>query len=321
MVISLLIAIYLPFQLFLFAYAVLGPLHYLTEINWLNEKSFFLSHKNRAWLLIGFTVLASLIILARVMLPFFGLADWVGALTAYEMKLYGSLVFICLATAAALVFTYKAWLILVTGLIAIMILYIFPMWATLAGIFIPTLIHVYMFTLLFIFYGAIKSGNKMAFVEAAVLVFVPVVILVLPLQGGNYVLKENVLATFQQSGFQHLSQSVGYLLGAPFVADQGQFLFSNSGVRIQIFITFAYLYHYLNWFSKVSLIGWMKSTSYFRITILILIWILSICLYVYDYETGLRALFLLSLLHVTLEFPLNVISIKEITSRVFKHQA
>ena len=30
-----------PFELFLFSYAVLGPLHYLTEISWLHERSYF----------------------------------------------------------------------------------------------------------------------------------------------------------------------------------------------------------------------------------------------------------------------------------------
>ena len=33
-----------PFELFLFSYAVLGPLHYLTEINWLEKKNYFLKN-------------------------------------------------------------------------------------------------------------------------------------------------------------------------------------------------------------------------------------------------------------------------------------
>src|SRR5580698_2877432 len=35
-----------PFQLFLFAYIVLGPLHYLTEINWLDKQNYFLRAKD-----------------------------------------------------------------------------------------------------------------------------------------------------------------------------------------------------------------------------------------------------------------------------------
>jgi hypothetical protein len=154
--------------------------------------------------------------------------------------------------------------------------------------------------------------------ETAALVLVPGLILIIPLDGRDYVVSENVHTVFQQSGFQHLIRAIGNFFGTSNGSEPRQFLFSDTGVRIQIFIAFAYLYHYLNWFSKVSLIGWLKSASHSRIGVLIFIWIISIGLYVYDYTTGLRALFLLSLLHVTMEFPLNVISIKEISSRLFK---
>src|SRR5258708_33571545 len=35
-----------PFQLFLFSYIVIGPLHYLTEINWLDKQKYFLQSKD-----------------------------------------------------------------------------------------------------------------------------------------------------------------------------------------------------------------------------------------------------------------------------------
>jgi hypothetical protein len=38
------------------------------------------------------------------------------------------------------------------------------------------------------------------------------------------------------------------------------------------------------------------------------LWIISIALYIYDYNLGLQVLFFLSFLHVFLEFPLNVVS-------------
>src|SRR5579863_6645319 len=40
-----------PFQLFLFAYAVLGPLHYLTEISWLHDRGYYLKGRGGAWFL------------------------------------------------------------------------------------------------------------------------------------------------------------------------------------------------------------------------------------------------------------------------------
>ena len=45
MLVSALVALFLPFELFLFVYAVLGPLHYLTEIGWLHQKNYFTKGK------------------------------------------------------------------------------------------------------------------------------------------------------------------------------------------------------------------------------------------------------------------------------------
>jgi hypothetical protein len=51
MLISCVVAFYLPFDLFLFAYAVLGPAHYLTEISWLHERNYFTKgKKDYLWL-------------------------------------------------------------------------------------------------------------------------------------------------------------------------------------------------------------------------------------------------------------------------------
>src|SRR4029077_3259419 len=52
MAVSCCAAIAAPFHLFLLAYAVLGPLHYLTEISWLHDRQYFAPRKRfrRAWL-------------------------------------------------------------------------------------------------------------------------------------------------------------------------------------------------------------------------------------------------------------------------------
>ena len=50
-----------PFQLFLFSYIVLGPLHYLTEINWLDKQNYFLRAKDRrAFIWIMVVIVAAL---------------------------------------------------------------------------------------------------------------------------------------------------------------------------------------------------------------------------------------------------------------------
>ena len=45
MIVSAILAFILPFELFLFSYAVLGPLHYLTEIGWLHKKNYYTKGK------------------------------------------------------------------------------------------------------------------------------------------------------------------------------------------------------------------------------------------------------------------------------------
>ena len=57
MIISLILATKIPFDLLIFSYAFLGPLHYLTEINWLEDKSFFARSKKWMWVFIPVALL------------------------------------------------------------------------------------------------------------------------------------------------------------------------------------------------------------------------------------------------------------------------
>ena len=60
MLISLIAAFILPFEVFLLSYAILGPLHYLTEISWLHDRQYF-SPKKLDW--VPLAVLGLLILL------------------------------------------------------------------------------------------------------------------------------------------------------------------------------------------------------------------------------------------------------------------
>jgi hypothetical protein len=105
-----------------------------------------------------------------------------------------------------------------------------------------------------------------------------------------------------------------YLISTP----NGKML-STIALKMQIFIAFAYTYHYLNWFSKTKIINWHQ-VSKTRLTVALSIWVASIALYIYDYKLGLAALFFLSVLHVFLEFPLNHLTFvgiyKELKTRI-----
>ncbi|MEY4289682.1 MAG: hypothetical protein RLZZ30_1770 [Bacteroidota bacterium] len=83
---------------------------------------------------------------------------------------------------------------------------------------------------------------------------------------------------------------------------------STIGIMLMRFIAFAYLYHYLNWFSKTEIIRWHQVPK-LRFAAVILLWIVASVFYAYDYSLGLSLLFFLSFSHVLLEFPLNIISI------------
>ncbi|MBC7891250.1 MAG: hypothetical protein H7Y12_03480, partial [Sphingobacteriaceae bacterium] len=57
---SCVLAFVIPFELFLFSYAVIGPLHYLTEINWLHNRKVFATSALDYWIM---AVLALLLFL------------------------------------------------------------------------------------------------------------------------------------------------------------------------------------------------------------------------------------------------------------------
>ncbi|HEY3406359.1 MAG TPA: hypothetical protein VGK59_23385 [Ohtaekwangia sp.] len=311
MVISLVVAIIIPFELFLLAYAILGPLHYLTEINWLKQNGFFIKKKNQIWALVALTFFISVPIVLAGFSIFPDAANPMKPLFTFLIRFYPTVILICLVVAIALVYEQKVFFMVILLIVTGLIIYLFrntKMYYLLAGLLLPSLFHVYLFTLIFMAYGVIKTKNKTGFFEVLTLALMPLIITFLPINHENYTLGNKTLATFRESNFGHLNFSVGNMLGPAANQDAEAFIFSAAGIKIQIFIAFAYLYHYLNWFSKVSLIGWLRNTSGKKISLMLLIWIISLSVYFYDYRLGLGVLFFLSLLHVTLEFPLNILS-------------
>ena len=80
-------------------------------------------------------------------------------------------------------------------------------------------------------------------------------------------------------------------------------------LKLMTFISFIYLYHYLNWFSKTSLIQWHKTLTWKRSTIIGGTWALLIAIIYFNFALGLWIAILFSTIHVILEFPLNIVSI------------
>ena len=319
-VLSLVLAYMLPFRLFLVSYAVLGPLHYLTEINWLREKKFFTHEPRWAWIALLF---AFLIVLPKIfVLP--AVNEWISGsfyepINAWLLEYSNGFIFLWLAFSIALVLTKKwQWLLtsLTIGIGFVFLLNDVPLYIAIIGLLIPTLIHVYLFTVLFMVKGSLESKSKAGFAAIALMFLVPVIIAFVDIDQGGYFFSDWVKNTFTENQFHATNAKIAKFLG---LGDGTSFFFyEKMELKLQTFIAFAYLYHYLNWFSKTTVIKWHKSLSLKRTIVIAGIWLILVALFIYDYKIGLMVALFFSFLHVLLEFPLNVLSIKSIPLAVQK---
>ena len=166
---------------------------------------------------------------------------------------------------------------------------------------LPTVIHVFLFTGAFILFGALKSRSTSGYLSLLVFLLILWVIPRIHVEPTEYLLTEYWQKTMEQSNFHRIAGAMANFFGW----NKGDYyVFSQIGIKMQIFFAYAYTYHYLNWFSKTKIINWHKVPKKYLIGA-IAIWILAVALYFYDYKIGLMALFFLSVLHVFLEFPLN----------------
>lgn len=290
MLISVLAAYVLPFELFLFSYAVLGPLHYLTEISWLHERKYFATGKFDYMLLIvigillfSFTYLFkeyNSIVNPLLLVAFFYALGCV----VFKEYLY-KLAFVGLAFIVGLIFKNS------------------PPFIYMIGVFLPTLIHVFLFTGLFMLFGALKSKSKIGLISVGVFAACAVSFFVFFPTFNFYKVSVYAEKALMDSGFIVLNKSILELFSLGEYTRETVFT-SSIGLGIMRFIAFAYTYHYLNWFSKTEIIKWHQVPRKQLLTVLLL-WVFSVLLYAYDYYVGLVALYFLSMLHVLLEFPLN----------------
>ena len=321
MLLSLILAVKIPFELFLFSYAVLGPLHYLTEINWLKEKNYFSKNNKIFWVML---VLACLVSANPVMnalsewsLTSSYFASWENSDISFFLHEWSpNFIFIGLIAGISFAVFDKVWIsfvvIAVIGCLGYFIMRedLFKVWM---GAFLPTLIHVYIFTGLFMLYGALKTKSTPGIIGVVVLVLCGILIANYNFTKLPEVSKETFMI-WDKSTFQGLTDSFTSFFN---ISDERSLEHTKTILRIQAFIAFAYTYHYLNWFSKTSIIKWHQ-VSKKELALIVGFWVISVGLYYYDYHVGLTVLFVLSFFHVFLEFPLNVQSIKGIAQSVGK---
>jgi hypothetical protein len=284
MLAALLLAFVLPFELVVFSYAVLGPAHYLTEISWLHERSYFLPNRFFAMALLGAT---ALMVFLR---GNFGATSFI-------------LIFL-LSVCAALAFTAdRTSRAIIAGAGSILGLAVasYGPAAFFIAIMIPSLVHVSLFTLIFIWIGYLHSGSRFQLLLACVYVSSVTLILLYPPAADQ----SGEMAKLASRYFGGLSEALGDVLGKENIPLDG---------RLAGLLSFVYTYHYLNWFIKVRVISWHKIPKP-RLLGIAALSAAATGLYLYDYGLGLKLLFCLSLLHVVLEFPLNAISWRQLVTR------
>lgn len=315
---SLILAYVLPFSLFLFSYAVLGPLHYLTEINWLNEKNYFVKERKWIWVFVVITTLISIPVIMHI--PFLSEINNHPIFKNFSLTINGLTDVFLLAAlffAVGLVYLKKWHHLLIYLLASIIIAKLITKYVLfsyiLVGLFLPTIIHVYIFTLLFMIMGSLNNKSKAGWIGVIILIISPILIFITPLDLSFYKSFESneVITTARNFRFiQYLTET----FNRP--NNTTPFVLSSISIKIQIFIAFCYTYHYLNWFSKTSIIKWHKNVSKVKLSIILSLWLSLIVLFWHNYETAYLALFFLAMLHIVLEFPLNITSIKEIAKKI-----
>ena len=385
MLITAVFAFFLPFETFLLAYAFLGPLHYLTEISWLHDRQYFTKGKYDFVPLLLIGVALSYAAFAK---DFDFNIDFYKEFVA--LNLFDKLLVLALFSSLLFAFVKN----LFVKIIAILFIFIFISgWlapenasensksTTIFALtsLLPTLIHVYLFTGLFMLFGALKSRSKTGLLSVAAFLIIPIYLV----YGLPVTPKKNYISDYGKEAYyadgdgffftnvsildhfrlmnepnltnkqyldsiinkdsktnqtpiteiQRITDSLSDKLNQAFIVPNPEseyymrpipaklaipveskdyywnyVFFSGFGIMLMRFIAFAYMYHYLNWFSKTEVIRWHKVPK-IRFIAVILLWMTACALYSYNYSLGLSFLFFLSFTHVLLEFPLNMVSI------------
>ncbi|WP_296560931.1 hypothetical protein [Rudaea sp.] len=275
----------LPFELFVLSYAILGPAHYLTEISWLHDRKYFLPHR------------AIAAVLCAVALGAMFVADsfWLGLIVSFS--------FVACAILAIAPTQRRIWACLAVAGICFAAVGQLDAPFRIAWILLPTLIHVSLFTLLFMTAGALRSRSPAQFALIAVYLAAIVLILAVPPSRATVVPE---LGAIGKEYFGDIAPALGSVLGMPDL---------TFNARITGLLSFVYTYHYLNWFIKADVIRW-TAVPRPRLIGIAALSLAATGLYFFNYAYGFMVLLLLSLIHVLLEFPLNSLCMRQLGSAV-----
>lgn len=304
MLVSAVLAFVLPFELFLFSYAVLGPLHYLTEIGWLHKKNYFTKGKYDFLFL---SILCALVFYFSFIQPTKSNSQ------IPNIILYGVLLSLIFVFIKDNLYRVVLALLAIIGIAMAKTGYTYFVFV---GVFLPTIIHVFIFTGAFMLFGVLKNKSFSGYLSIVALGVIAASFFIIKAPQLQYEVSAYVGKSYDL--FNLLNKFLIDFFGlTTHSTDFDTIVYkTNAGFIVMRFIAFAYTYHYLNWFSKTSVIQWHKVPK-MTLVITLALWLFSVALYVIDYNIGLKALYFLSFLHVFLEFPLNITSFQGIFKSVF----
>ena len=279
-----------PLHVFIFVYAFVGPLHYLTEIAWLKKKEFYFR---------GGTVSQQVYVAIAVALCVVVSVDFYvhRGLTGYAIGI------LMVLSLGALV---KNPLVLMSALAAGFVARFFVHGLVIfVAAILPTIVHVYVFTMLFMVSGLVREKRRaglpwmLGSTNPLLLLALPVLLLAArwsyPAPGSYWVHAE--------AGFSALHGYLVRLLGHNLHPD-ASILTDPAAAAVLRFLAFIYSFHYLNWFLKTELLEWHKVSRRSWVWIAALYGV-SVGCYLWNFVVGFYLVNFLSMLHVFLEFPLN----------------
>jgi hypothetical protein len=263
-----------PFHLLIFSYAVLGPAHYLTQISWLHDRRYFVANR---WLPNILIALAFALVLNHDQ-NVAGILSW--------------LALIAPLAAVTPVSMLARMAIIVGGVIAVLPL---GHWGaiTFIAVLLPTVLHVFVFTAIFMWVGARRTRLATGYLAFAALL----------LGGASFLLPLPEAVFPPLNGLQFFTNITEYLRGL---------LPTSAATTTGVFgfLSFAYTYHYLNWFSKAEIIKWHNIPRR-RFIGIVVVYLVAVAVYAVRFDVGFSLLGFISLAHVLLEFPLNIRSFAE----------
>lgn len=295
----MLLSWYKPFEVFTLSLILIGPLHYFTEISWLDKRNYFAFSRSQFLLFIPVSFFITI-----------GGLNRASPINQYAV----SLIFGCFVYAFFVLREPNLLKNLAVYFAAVAIAHVSgmdlqPYFIIMFAVLLPTILHVLVFTFLFIIAGVKKNPMLSGFISVAVFLGCTVLLLIInPFQNVNE--PGHFYMDFYKN-MASLNKVLSDLFHMGRINQPSEVFSGDASYRIMSLVSFAYLYHYMNWFSKTEVIGWHR-VSKKRLAFIVALWIATIGLYLMDHKTGINVILCLSLLHVLLEFPLNVLSLKQV---------